>query len=325
MSKNSIILNNGAKMPLIGLGTWQVNDPFELKNAMNVAFESGYRHFDTAFLYHNEKLVGEVIQDWIKKGLVKREELFITTKLPVAGVHPDRVQMFLNKSLQNLGLEYVDLYLVHFPVCVKYNENQDFPVNSAGQIETEPTDHIAVWKKMEEMVKLGKTRSIGVSNFNKKQISRILENATIKPANLQIEAHLYFQNTELIEFCKNHGISVVAYSPLGSPAVNIGFKKRGLPTKDVPKIMEDENVISIAKKHSRSPAQVMLRFLVQNGIAAIPKSITPSRIRDNINIFDFQLDDKDLAVLRTLDKVESGRVCDMKGFNMSEHPEFPFR
>ncbi|XP_044744502.1 1,5-anhydro-D-fructose reductase-like [Coccinella septempunctata] len=325
MLKNSIILNNGAKMPLIGLGTWQVNEPLELRNAMNAAFESGYRHFDTAFLYKNENIVGKVIEEWIRKGLVKREELFITTKLPLAGVHPDRVEMFLNKSLHNLGLEYVDLYLVHFPVCVKYHETIDFPLNEAGELQAEPTDHIAVWKKMEEMVELGKTRSIGISNFNKNQIARILEKATIKPANLQIEAHLYLQNTELIEFCKKHGISVVAYSPLGSPAINIFHEKQGYPTKNLPKIMEDENVISIAKKHSKSPAQIMLRFLVQNGVAAIPKSVTPSRIKENIDIFNFELDKSDIALLKTLDKGEAGRVCDMNGFKLSNHPDFPFK
>ncbi|KAK9875057.1 hypothetical protein WA026_005857 [Henosepilachna vigintioctopunctata] len=321
----SIELPGGSQMPVIGLGTWQAKDAKLLGSAMEAAFEAGYRHFDTAFAYKNEDIVGKVIAGWIEKGLVERKDLFITTKLPMIGVHPDRVELFLNKSLKSLRLEYVDLYLIHFPVCFKYEEGKDIVVDEKGVVQTEPTDHIAVWRKMEEMVNSGKVKHIGISNFNRHQIARILDNAKIKPANLQVEIHPYFQNNELVDFCKEKGISVVAYSPLGSPGTNIFLKQSGLPSRDLPRLLDDETILSIAKKHSKSPAQIMLRFALQRGLAAIPKSITASRIKENIDVFDFELDESDMNKLKKLDKGNEGRVCALRSKGVIDHPEFPNR
>ncbi|KAL3289110.1 hypothetical protein HHI36_003551 [Cryptolaemus montrouzieri] len=286
---------------------------------MEAAFKNGYRHFDTAYSYKNENIVGKVIERWISRGIVKREDLFITTKLPMAGVHPIRVEMFLNKSLRNLGLDYVDLYLIDFPVCTKYDDTKDFPTNEDGDILTEDTDHVAVWKKMEEQVHFGKARAIGLSNFSKEQISRILENAEIKPATSQIESHLYFQNNELVHFCKEKGISVVAYSPLGSPGTS---QKQ----KQMAELMSDEVIVDIAKKYSKSPAQIMLRFLIQRGFGVIPKSVNPSRIKENIDIFNFELDENDIAKLKQLNKGDVAKVNDRKELKgLSTHPEYPFK
>ncbi|KAK9875068.1 hypothetical protein WA026_005867 [Henosepilachna vigintioctopunctata] len=194
---------------------------------MEAALKSGCRHFDTNNLNKNERIVGKVIERWISRGLLKREELFITATLPMAGVHPERVEIFMDKSLKNLGLDYVDLYLIQFPVTVKYNEIIDLPVNEMGEIQTETTDLIEVWQKMEDMSDYSRARAIGVSNFNKDQILRILEKARIKPAVLQIEIHPYFQNQHLVDFCGQKGITVVAYSPFGSPRTNPFNKEEG--------------------------------------------------------------------------------------------------
>lgn len=325
-NKEHLILSNGVLMPKIGLGTWQATDPIEIKDALEEALKVGYRHLDTAFVYQNEVMIGKVLERWFLKGAIKREDLFVTTKLPMQGVHPARVEQFLDKSLKNLHLDYVDLYLVHFPVCVKYTENGTYPFNEQGELETETTDLVAVWKKMEELLDTGKVRSIGVSNFNISQLERLIKNCKIKPANLQIENHVYLQSNDLIDFCHKNGISVVAYSPLGSPSYNKVCEKFGIQKNDdLPNVLGDETVISLSKKHNKSPAQILLRFLIERHLAVIPKSTNPLRIKENFDIFDFKLDDEDMAKLRSLDKGEKARVCNaqmLKG--ISQHPEYPF-
>lgn len=225
-SKAFIELPGGYNMPSVGLGTWQAKDEKELESALNAALEAGYRHIDTAFDYGNEAIIGKIVKKWIDSGKIKREELFITTKLPVSAVRPSSVEEHLKMSLENLGLEYVDLYLIHFPVCLKPNDGSN---KDKKFYETEITDHIAVWKKMEEQVDAGRTRSIGLSNFTGKQIEKILKsNPKHKPANLQNEIHVYMQQQDLVKYCHQNGISVTAYSPLGSPGINKFLMSMGL-------------------------------------------------------------------------------------------------
>ncbi|KAK9875055.1 hypothetical protein WA026_005855 [Henosepilachna vigintioctopunctata] len=229
MANRTITLNDGTEMPVLGFGTCQFGGPETMIKPLQVAFESGYRHFDTAYTYKNEKVLGKAISGWIEKKLVERKDLFITTKLPMYGVHPERVEKFFNSSLDRLGLDYVDLYLIHFPVCGKYNEKEDTYLIENSVFLTEETNYIEVWKILEKMVDAGKIKNIGLSNFNISQITKILNEARIKPANLQIEVHPYLQNNELIEFCKENGISVVAYAPLASPELRTILKLTGLP------------------------------------------------------------------------------------------------
>nr|CAI5830155.1 unnamed protein product [Callosobruchus analis] len=186
--------------------------------------------------------------------------------------------MMMKKSLDNLRLNYVDLYLVHFPIGT--NQMILFPL-----------------QKMEEQVDAGRTKAIGLSNFNQRQIERILKSARIKPACLQIEIHVAMQQKELVDFCHKHGIVVVAYSPLGSP-----------------NMIQNPVVKQIAEKHKKSTGQVMLRFLIQRDIVPIPKSVNPARIKQNFEVFDFKLDDEDMKKLGDLDIGESARVCDFKFF-----------
>nr|CAH7739344.1 unnamed protein product [Callosobruchus chinensis] len=302
----------GKKMPGIGLGTWMCTDEKELETALNVALECGYRHIDTAYFYENEHIIGKVIQQWISAGKLKREDLFITTKLPLCGIHPDRVELLLKKSLENLRLSYLDLYLVHFPVGTNYVEG--YVCTPASQLRLENTDHVELWKKMEEQVDAGRTKAIGLSNFNKRQMERILKSARIKPASLQIEMHLGLQQKELMDFCNKNGIVVVAYCPLAAPGYNHFLKSVGQREKELPNMLQNPVVKKIADKYKKSTAQVMLRFLIEKNAVPIPKSVNPVRIKENFQVFDFKLSDDDMKKLSDLDIGESARVCDWKFF-----------
>ncbi|XP_063912536.1 1,5-anhydro-D-fructose reductase-like [Zophobas morio] len=321
-------LPGGPKMPALGYGTWQIKNEQEIKAALNTALESGYHHIDTAYIYHNEKFIGDVLKEWFTSGKLKREDVFITTKLPMQGVHPDRVEFFMKKSLENLQLDYVDLYLIHFPIGFKCDESTGgMKLDDKRQMIPEPkTDHLGIWKKMEEQVDAGRTKTIGLSNYNISQVETVLKGARIKPANLQVELHLHLQQRQLVDFCHKNGITVVAYSPLASPGYNKLLKLIGRPEKQLPDILGDPVVAKISKKHSKTPAQIVLRFLIQQGIAPIPKSVTEKRIKENIAVFDFALDSSDMKELSALDAGEKARVSDFRIMkDIETHPDFPMK
>lgn len=212
------ILRSGVKMPRIGLGTWRAPNE-EVEQAVNLAFEIGYRHIDAATAYMNEAAIGNVISQWLQAGKMKREDLFICTKLPPIANRPRDVERYLRNSLRALQLDYVDLYLVHCPFAMPETDGP-FLTDEDGNciLDTESTQ-VEVWKTMEEMVDLGLTKTIGVSNFNEEQIQRLLNNCRIRPEVLQIEVHLYLQQHKMVEFCKKNDIAVTAYSPLGSKGI----------------------------------------------------------------------------------------------------------
>ncbi|KAJ8971913.1 hypothetical protein NQ314_000484, partial [Rhamnusium bicolor] len=295
------------------------DDEKQLETAIDAALEVGYRHIDCAFVYLNEHVVGRVLKKWFSSGKLSREDIFLTTKLPPCAMRPEHVQTFLKKSLNSLQLDYVDLYLVHVPFGLKYVEGELYPKTDDGNIDFDgTTDHIAIWKGMEQLVDDGLAKSIGVSNFNIDQIRRILENSKIPPCNLQIEHHAYLQQKALVDFCKENKIVVTAYSPLGSP----GLSKLGMETPD---LLGHPVVTDIAKKYNKSTAQVLLRHIIQNGIVAIPKSINPARLHQNINILDFELSGDDMQALNDLDA--NLRILDFQLFfkGIKQHPEYPFK
>ncbi|XP_026808981.1 1,5-anhydro-D-fructose reductase-like [Rhopalosiphum maidis] len=311
-------LSSGGNMPMVGYGTWQAVDNV-LESALNEALTCGYRHIDTATAYENEHVIGKVLNEWITSGKVTREELFIVTKLPPFKNRPEDLEECLKKSLNDLQLDYIDMYLVHTPFSVIVGET---PAYSDMKIDTS-TDHLAIWEMMEKQVTDGRAKAIGLSNFNIQQIQRVLDNCKIKPDNLQIENHLYLQQPELVEYCKSNDIVVTAYSCLGAKG---GREVMGLNwTKDLPEMMENDVVLSIAEKHGKTPAQVLLRFIVQKGIVVIPKSTNPQRLALNIEIFDFELDEQDMEAMIGQDAGEGGRIIRLLFFaGIADHPEYPF-
>ncbi|XP_047003041.1 aldo-keto reductase family 1 member A1-like [Schistocerca americana] len=324
----TIKLNNGSEMPIVGLGTWQATDE-EVETAINTALEAGYRHIDTAYVYMNEAPIGRALKKWLDSGKVKREELFIVTKLPNFGNHPDRVEKYIKRSLAALQLDYLDLYLVHHPCGLVEREGDMLPRDESGALLVDKeTDIISVWKAMEKLVDAGLTRAIGLSNFNSNQIKRITDSARIVPANLQVELHVYFQQRELVAFCHALDISVCAYAPIGSPGLQSFVKMIGDDPEMIPKLspLTEPVVCKLAEKYNKTPAQVLLRHIIQRDIAVIPKSANPQRIKQNIDIFDFELSNEEMEELNALDKGHKGRLFGehmLKGIN--EHPEYPYR
>lgn len=227
MSKH-INFSNGYKMPLVGLGTWQSTEK-DIEDALEVALEAGYRHIDTAYMYQNEAAIGKVLTKWIDSGKIRREELFVVTKLPPIGMSPGLVSHFLKKSLENLQLSYVDLYLVHMPFGLQYVDDKTlFPVKD-GQVQVDfNTDLEEVWKSMEVEADAGRVRSLGVSNFNGNQVARICKNAKHKPMNNQVELHAYLQQKSLRETCESLGVTVCAFAPVGSPGRKSVYNAAGL-------------------------------------------------------------------------------------------------
>lgn len=320
--KKYVELNNGYKMPIIGLGTWQ-GQADEIKTAVQTALDAGYRHIDTAFAYKNEKEIGDVLKAELGKGKIKRQDLFIVTKLPANALRKEHVKHFLEMSLKSLQLSYVDLYLVHIPIGFQHvSDDQIFPTDDNGVGLIDPsTNLVELWKKMEEMVDLGLTKSIGVSNFSYEQIKRILDSCRIKPVTNQVECHAYFQQRPLFDFCKKHGITITAYAPIGSPGYPPIMEKMGLKV-EVPVLLNDPTVKKLSEKYKKTPAQILLRWLIQHEIIAIPKSVTPSRIKENFEVFDFKLVPEDVSAIDGLD-----RNCRMFRFDnwikgITDHPEY---
>ncbi|KAK9875417.1 hypothetical protein WA026_007810 [Henosepilachna vigintioctopunctata] len=289
-------LNTGQQIPCIGYGTWQAKDE-ELEKAVEAALEAGYRHIDTAYVYENEKVIGKVLKRWFDDGKLKnfttlrtfeikllqldsfcRRRHFLVTKLPPTGNRPEGVSKYLKKSLENLQMDYVDLYLIHVPFAFKEVGENLHPTKADGTIDMDiTTDHVAIWKEMEKQMDAGLTRAIGVSNFNKTQMERILKNCRIQPSSLQIELHVYFQQNELVDLCKKHNILVTAYSPLGSPGLAEMFAKIGRKF-DLPDILGNPTVKAIGEKYSKSAAQVVLRFYIQRGNITYSKKYKPWKI-----------------------------------------------
>ncbi|GAB0092495.1 Aldo-keto reductase [Sergentomyia squamirostris] len=323
MAKNipKITLRNGEQMPVVGLGTWRAPDN-EVEGALELALKSGYRHIDAAPVYLNEPVIGKVLKRFIDSGEIKREDLFICTKLPPPANRAGCVEKYLRKSLKDLQLDYVDLYLIHTPFSVPECEGEFAKDDKGDIILDRETDHVATWKKMEDMVSMGLTRSIGLSNFNERQIERIFDNSTLKPVNLQIEVHLYLQQKKLIDYCRKNDIVVTAYSPLGSRGIVEMLKSTGI-IRDIPDVIENPDVVKLAEKYGKTAPQILLKYSVQRGLVIIPKSTNEERLKQNIDLFDFSLSEDDMEMLAGLD--ENVRICDFSFFKgIDKHPEFPF-
>lgn len=288
-----ITLNDGNKIPVLGIGTWK-SAPNEVGEAVRFAItEADYHHVDCASIYRNEKEIGEVFSDVIGKK-VKREDLFITSKLWNTDHRAEHVEKACRQTLSDLKLDYLDLYLMHWGVAFKHGNGLD-GIYQDGKIMTDTVPVQETWKAMEQLVKKGLVKSIGVANFTIPMLVDLLTYATIKPAMNQVEIHPYNTQEHLIAYCQEKEIAVTAYSPLGR-AGTTGDGGKG------PVLFEEPIIRKIAKKYHKTPAQVMLRWAVARGTIAIPKSITPERIRENSNIFDFDITAEDQGEIASLNK-----------------------
>jgi diketogulonate reductase-like aldo/keto reductase len=287
-------LSSGYSMPMIGLGTWK-SKPGEVKAAVEAAIDAGYRHIDCAAIYGNESEVGEALKVKIDSGVVKREDLFIVSKLWNNAHKKDDVTPACKKTLADLGLEYLDLYFIHWPHAFKAG-GALLPKNEDGTVQyDEETPITETWAAMEDLVETKLVRSIGISNFNAKQVQAVCEMCKIKPAMQQVERHPYFDQNQLMKVCADLGIPLTAYCPLGS-ADNPGRKP------DDPVLLQDKVLAEIGEKYGKTAAQVALRWEVETGVVVIPKSVSPARIAQNLDICDFQLTQEDLDKIATINR-----------------------
>ncbi|MCX5213900.1 aldo/keto reductase [Kitasatospora sp. NBC_00240] len=267
----TVSLNNGAHIPQLGFGVWQVPDA-EATAAVRTAIEAGYRSVDTAAVYENEAGTGRAVAEAIAGG-VRREDLYITTKLWNSGTADwtgeqgrDAVLKAFDSSLDKLGLDYLDLYLIHWPR----------PMHGS---------YLNVWKAFEQLLADGRVKSVGVSNFGPEQLTRLLEESSVVPVLNQVELHPHFPQRQLRAFHAQHGIATEAWSPLGQGK----------------SLLTEPALVKIAEKHGRTTAQVVLRWHLQSGVIAIPKSVTPSRIKENLDVTGFELDAEDFAAIEAVE------------------------
>jgi len=316
-------LNSGKDMPQLGFGTW-LAAPGVVQTSVETAVKCGFRHIDCAWIYGNEPEVGTAFKNIFSSG-VKREELFITSKLWNTFHKPADVLPAVKESLTNLGLDYLDLYLIHWPMGYENGGDKKltFPKTEDGKIIQCASDFLDTWREMENAVDAGLIKSIGISNFNADQIQRILDNCRIKPAVLQIECHPYNNQSKVKAFCDVAGIKVTAYSPFGNPGRPwAGTAKDGANNDQVP-LLEHDVIKKIAEKYSKGAGHVLLRYQIDRGIICLTKSVKEERIRSNFTVFDFKLDKDDIAAIDALHL--NLRILPLSWDGLCTHKDYPFK
>nr|XP_034366176.1 aldo-keto reductase family 1 member C18 isoform X2 [Arvicanthis niloticus] len=286
-----IEFNDGHSIPVLGFGTYATEEHLKKKSmeSTKIAIDVGFHHIDCSHLYQNEEEVGQAIRSKIEDGTVKREDIFYTSKLWSTSHRPELVRPSLENSLRKLNLDYVDLYLIHFPVSLK---------------------------AMEKCKDAGLAKSIGVSNFNRRQLEMILNKPGLKykPVCNQVECHLYLNQSKMLSYCKMNDIVLVAYGALGTQ------RYKHCINEDTPVLLDDPVLCAMAKKYKRTPALIALRYQLERGIVVLAKSFNEERIRENMQVFDFQLASDDMEILDGLDR--NLRYFPANMFNA--HPNFPF-
>ncbi|XP_034258712.1 aldo-keto reductase family 1 member D1 isoform X1 [Pantherophis guttatus] len=318
VENHRLMLSDGNAIPVIGLGTYadpQTTPKGTCAESVKTAIDAGYRHIDGAFVYHNEDEVGQAIREKIAEGKIKREDIFYCGKLWNTCHPPEMVRPTLEKTLQILQLDYVDLYLIELPMAFQPGENL-YPKDESGKWLYHETDLCATWEALEACKDAGLVKSLGVSNFNRRQLEMILNKPGLKykPVSNQIECHPYFTQPKLLEFCKLHDIVPVGYSPLGTS------RDESWVNVSSPPLLDDPLLNAIGEKYNKTAAQVALRFSIQRGVVVIPKSFNPKRIRENFQIFDFSLTDKEMKDIEALNK----NVRYVELLMWKDHPEYPF-
>lgn len=274
----TIHLSSGSEMPVVGLGTFKTRGQDLVHSALGAALEAGYSSIDTASVYRNEKEIGECLKEFLPKYGLKREDIFITSKLGPKDHGRGKCREACLKSISDLDCEYLDLFLIHWP-GVQGRKPED---SSNKQLRLES------WRDIEELFSEGKIRAIGVSNFEQRHLEELLRECSVKPAVLQIEHHPHLVQHSLVKYCKENDIHFQAYSSLGT-------------TSNDNRLLTDPVVTGLAETHQKTPAQILLRWAVQQGIGVIPKSTNPEHIRNNIDIFSFCLSDSEISRLNSLD------------------------
>ncbi|XP_023029501.2 aldo-keto reductase 1B isoform X1 [Leptinotarsa decemlineata] len=310
---NQITLNDGRRCPSYGLGTF-LSKPEEITEIIKLSIDIGYRLFDCAWLYGNEKEIGEGLRAKIEDKVITRDDIFVVTKLWNTFHEQQKVVPACKESLKNFGLDYVDLYLIHWPCAQEDVGKVDFQLPFKDAVYSE-YDIVETWRGMEECVRLGLAKSIGLSNFNSKQVQKIVDNAKIQPVVNQIEVNIFLNNKKLIKFCKDRNIQIMAYSPLGSPT------RPWMKESDPVVPLDHDKIAAIGKKYGKTSTQVILRYIYQLGTVPIPKSSNPGRLKQNFEIFDFKLTDDEMDVMDSFN-------CDLRMCHAEEllgSPEYPFK
>ncbi len=299
-----ITLPSGDQLPSAGLGVWKI-DPSEVGAVVSTAIELGYRHLDCACDYGNEEGVGDGIRDAIESGVCSREDLWVTSKLWNTYHAPEHVRPAFQKSLDDLGLDYLDLYLIHFPISLMYVPIESRyppgwifdPDAEQPRMEFAPVPIHETWQAMEELVTEGLVKNIGICNFSTGLIRDLLSSARIRPSVLQVELHPYLTQEKLLRYCQQEEIAVTGFSPLGA----LSYVPIGMAEKKE-SVLEEGVVIKIAERLEKTPAQVVLRWGVQRGTSIVSKTSSKKRLKENLNIFDFELTEKEMQAISALNQ-----------------------
>jgi alcohol dehydrogenase (NADP+) len=290
----TIQFENGDQMPIFGLGTWK-STPGEVYTAVKDALRLGYRHIDCASLYGNEAEVGQALTESINEGIVSRDQLWLTSKLWNNAHAPENVQLSLEKTLSDLQIESIDLYLIHWPVVLR--EEVLFHESAIDLIALDTLPISKTWQTLEAMVDKGLCRHIGVSNFSIVKLRKLLETARLMPEMNQIELHPYLQQPTMLEFCSSNSIHITAYAPLGSADRPSRLKVEGEPV-----LLENPTISRIAEHHNVTPAQVLISWAIHRQTVVIPKSVNSERLRQNLNAGEVSLTQEDMQEIAGLDR-----------------------
>ena len=304
MSLTSVVLEGGARMPSVGLGLWKI-ELDQVASTVVAAIQAGYRHLDGASDYGNEVQAGEGVQRAIRQGLCSRDDLWITSKLWNTFHRAEHVSLAAERSLRDWGLDYFDLYLIHFPIALAYVPPEERyppgwiydPQSAKPQMLPDAVPIAETWEAMEDLQRRGLVRNIGISNFNCALTRDLLSYASVRPAVLQVESHPYLVQPQLLRFCQEQRIAFTAFSPLGAGS----YVSLHMATPEQ-SVLREARVLAMAERHGKTAAQIVLRWGIQRGTAIIPKTSQVSRLRENLALFDFELTAEEMKQINSLNR-----------------------